>query len=95
VQYTIQELGTAVELGLPLPLIVWDNGRLGEIEASMRAAQIAPHAVHQRNPDFCALARAWGAGAETPESLDEIAPALERAFAAQTPTLIRLTPDLA
>ncbi|WP_334061511.1 5-guanidino-2-oxopentanoate decarboxylase [Limimaricola cinnabarinus] len=94
VQYTIQELGTAVELGLPLPLIVWDNERLGEIEASMRAAQIAPHAVHQRNPDFCALARAWGAGAKTPESLDEIAPALERAFAAQTPTLIRLTPDL-
>ncbi|MCP1169802.1 thiamine pyrophosphate-dependent enzyme, partial [Limimaricola sp. ASW11-118] len=95
VQYTIQELGTAVELGLNLPLIVWDNERLGEIEASMRAAQIAPHAVHQRNPDFCALARAWGAGAETPESLDAIAPALERAFAADAPTLIRLTPDLA
>ena len=94
VQYTIQELGTAVELGLSLPLVVWDNERLGEIEASMVAAQIAPRAVHQRNPDFCALARAWGAEAETPESLDAIAPALERALAADGPTLIRLTPGL-
>jgi acetolactate synthase-1/2/3 large subunit/5-guanidino-2-oxopentanoate decarboxylase len=94
VQYTIQELGTAVELGLPLPLVVWDNERLGEIEASMVAAQIAPRAVHQRNPDFCALARAWGAEAEMPESLDAIAPALERALAADGPTLIRLTPGL-
>ncbi|MGR3627051.1 MAG: thiamine pyrophosphate-binding protein [Limimaricola sp.] len=93
-QYTIPELGTAVELGLPLPVMVWDNGRLGEIEASMRAAQIAPHAVHQRNPDFCALARAWGALTEAPESLDAVGPALERALAAEGPTLIRLTPDI-
>lgn len=93
-QYTIPELGTAVELGLPLPIVVWDNGQLGEIEASMRAAQIAPNAVHQRNPDFCALAHAWGALSEAPESLDEIGPALERAFRADGPTLIRLTPDL-
>ncbi|MEM6308215.1 MAG: thiamine pyrophosphate-dependent enzyme, partial [Pseudomonadota bacterium] len=31
-QYTLQELGTAVELGLPLPIILWDNGKLKEIE---------------------------------------------------------------
>ena len=94
-QYTIPELGTAVEQELPLPVVVWDNERLGEIESSMRAAQIAPHAVHQRNPDFCALARAWGAFAETLDSLEAIGPALERALDADGPTLIRLTPDLA
>ncbi|MEO0372481.1 MAG: thiamine pyrophosphate-binding protein, partial [Pseudomonadota bacterium] len=33
-QYTVQELGAAVELGLPLPILVWDNAKLKEIEDS-------------------------------------------------------------
>lgn len=92
--YTMSELGVAVELGLPLPIVVWDNARLGEIEASMTGAQIAPNAVVARNPDFLALARAFGAHAAEPRGLDEIRPALAAAFAADRPTLIRLTPDL-
>ena len=89
-QYTVQELGTAVELGLPLPIIVWDNGKLGEIEDSMVRAQIAPNAVVQRNPDFAALARAYGAAAVAPRSLAELGPALAAAFAAEGPTLVHL-----
>jgi acetolactate synthase-1/2/3 large subunit/5-guanidino-2-oxopentanoate decarboxylase len=95
IQYTIAELATAVELGLPLPVIIWDNGKLGAIEDSMIAAQIAPNAVIQRNPDFLALARAYGAEAVQPETLDDIAPALDAAFRVHRPTVIRLTPDLA
>lgn len=95
VQYTLPELGTAVELGLPLPIILWDNGKLGAIEDSMIAAQIAPNSVVQRNPDFLALAKAYGAKAAQPASLDDIGPALKAAFAADVPTVIRLTPDLA
>jgi acetolactate synthase-1/2/3 large subunit/5-guanidino-2-oxopentanoate decarboxylase len=56
--YTMQELGVAVELGLPIPIILWDNGKLGAIEASMVSAQIAPNAVIARNPDFLKLAEA-------------------------------------
>jgi 5-guanidino-2-oxopentanoate decarboxylase len=93
-QYTIQELATAVELGLNLPVILWDNGRLGEIEDRMIAAQIKPNAVRALNPDFLALARAYGALADQPKTLADIKPALDRAFAANRPTLIRLTPDL-
>ncbi len=94
-QYTIQELGTAVELGLPLPIIVWDNGKLGEIEASMTAAQIAPNSVIQRNPDFCALARAWGAAAEAPATLEALKMAVSRALETPGPTLIHVTPAVA
>ncbi|MDE0967886.1 MAG: 5-guanidino-2-oxopentanoate decarboxylase [Octadecabacter sp.] len=94
-QYTIAELGTAVELGLPLAIILWDNGKLGEIENSMISAQIPPNAVIQRNPDFLALARAYGALAAQPATLSDIAPALDAAFKANVPTLIRLTPELA
>ena len=94
-QYTLQELGVAVELGLPLPIIIWDNGKLGEIEASMVAAQIAPNAVIQRNPDFLKLAEAYGAHATQPKTLDELGEALAAAFAADRPTIIRVMSDIA
>lgn len=94
-QYTLQELGTAVELGLPLPILLWDNGKLGAIEASMTRAQIAPNAVIARNPDFAALARAYGAHATEPATAGDLARALAAAFAADRPTLIRITPAMA
>lgn len=93
-QYTIQELGTAVELGLPLPILVWDNGKLGEIEDSMVRSQIAPNAVVAWNPDFLALAKAYGAGAVQPDSLEALQQAVLSAFKSDRPTLIRVTPDI-
>ena len=93
-QYTVQELGTAVELSQPLPILLWDNGKLKEIEDSMVRAQIAPNAVIARNPDFCALARAYGAEAVAPASLSELQEALTRAFRTQGPTLIYMTPAM-
>ncbi|WP_456389504.1 5-guanidino-2-oxopentanoate decarboxylase [Profundibacter sp.] len=92
--YTMQELGVAVELGLSLPIILWDNGKLKEIEDSMVASQIAPNAVIARNPDFCALARAFGAGAVAPETLADFQKALKDALKADGPTLIHVTPQI-
>jgi acetolactate synthase-1/2/3 large subunit/5-guanidino-2-oxopentanoate decarboxylase len=94
-QYTIQELATAVELALPLPIILWDNGKLGEIEESMVQAQIAPNAVIQQNPDFLLLARAYGAHAAAPQTLTALQAAVVAALAADRPTLIRVTPGIA
>ncbi len=93
-QYTLQELGTAVELGLPLPILLWDNGKLGEIEDCMIASQIAPNAVVARNPDFLKLAEAYGAGATEPATLQELQQATRAALKADRPTLIRMTPAL-
>lgn len=92
--YTMQELGVAVELGLPMPIILWDNGKLGAIEASMVSAQIAPNAVVARNPDFVKLAEAFGARAVAPSSIVEMQDAVRAAFDADGPTLIYLTPDV-
>lgn len=94
-QYTVQELGTAVELGQPLPILLWDNGKLKEIEDSMTAAQIAPNSVIAHNPDFCALARAYGARAEAPGSLGELQQAVTTALKADGPTLIYMTGNMA
>lgn len=93
--YTMAELGVAVELGLPIPIILWDNAKLGAIEASMIGAQIAPNAVIARNPDFMKLAEAFGAGAERPARLSEMQEAVTAAFQADGPTLIYVTPDIA
>lgn len=93
-QYTIQDFGTAVELGLPLPILLWDNGKLKEIEENMIASQIAPNAVVAMNPDFCKLAEAYGALATEPASLEELQQALKDALRADRPTLIRMTPAL-
>lgn len=93
-QYTIQELGTAVELGLPLPILVWDNAKLKEIEDCMIASQIAPNAVVAQNPDFLALARAYGAHAVEPATIEALQQAALAALQADRPTLIRMTPAL-
>ena len=93
-QYTLPELAVAVELGLSLPVILWDNGKLGEIEASMVRAQIAPNAVVQRNPDFALLAQAYGAAYTRPAALEDIKPALEKAFTAGRPTILHIGPWL-
>ncbi len=94
-QYTIQELGTAVELGLPLPILVWDNGKLKEIEESMQRSQIAPNAVMARNPDFLGVARAWGCQTAAPQDLHALSAALRQALVADGPTVIHMTPGLA
>ncbi|WP_082182023.1 thiamine pyrophosphate-binding protein [Aestuariivita boseongensis] len=94
-QYTVQELAVAVELGLPLPILLWDNGKLGEIEASMIRAQIAPNAVDVRNPDFCALARAYGAHAAAPEDLAGVQASVTEALQANGPTVIHVPTDIA
>ena len=55
--------------------------------------QIAPVAIKARNPDFGALARAFGANATRPADLHAFEKDIAGAFGAGGPTLIELTPD--
>src|SRR6266513_501305 len=88
VQFTLQELMTAVELDLSLPLVVWNNGALGQIRDDMRAAGIAPIGVVARNPDFVALAGACGAAGVRVHEAAALAEALRAALARPGPTLV-------
>ncbi len=90
-QYSLQELMVAVELSLTLPIIIWDNGKLGEIEDSMIRAQIAPNAVIQQNPNFVQLAAAYGAATAAPKTLDALQDAVRAALGAKGPTVIHVT----
>lgn len=91
--FTVQELGTAVELGLPLPILLWNNDALGQIAKDMVARDIPELGVKPRNPDYLALAKAFGARAERPGSLAGLQEAIARAFAAEGPTLIEVRQD--
>jgi acetolactate synthase-1/2/3 large subunit len=87
--FTIQELVTATELRLPLPIIVADNGGYAEIREQMVDRGIAPQAVDLYQPDLPALARAIGAyGVEA--TIDNLGPLAAEALTADRPTLIHL-----
>ena len=91
--FTVQELGTAVEMGLPIAIVLWNNDGLGEIRDNMVARGIPEIGVNPRNPDYVALAEAFGARATRPDSLDAFKAALNEAFAADGPTLIEMRED--
>ncbi len=91
---TGQELATAAQYGLKLVVLVINNGMYGTIR--MHQEQRYPGRVvgtGLRNPDFAALARAYGASGERIERTADFAPAFERALAANGPALIELVVD--
>ena len=90
-----QELATATGYGAKrLISIVVDNGTYGTIR--MHQEREYPGRVSGSdlyNPDFAALARAYGWNAEFIEHTAAFEPALQRAIAAGTPTLLHLKLD--
>lgn len=88
VQFTLQELLTAVEHHLTLPIVVWNNEALGQIRDDMRAAGIEPLGVEARNPDFVAFATACGARAVRVAGPAALTEAVRTALRSPGPTLL-------
>jgi acetolactate synthase-1/2/3 large subunit len=89
-----QELATAVQYGAAVVFVVIDNGMYGTIR--MHQEHAYPGRVSGTdlvNPDFAALARAYGAQGETVLTTADFAPAFERALAAKGPTLLHVKFD--
>jgi acetolactate synthase I/II/III large subunit len=89
---TGQELATATGYGAKkLISVVVDNGTYGTIR--MHQEREYPGRVSGSdlfNPDFAALARAYGWQAETLDATADFEPALQRAISAGKPTLLHL-----
>jgi acetolactate synthase-1/2/3 large subunit len=89
-----QEFATAVQYDLPIIVIVMDNGQYGTIR--MHQEREYPGRVvgtQLRNPDFAALARAYGGHGETVAATEDFAPAFERARAAKIPAILHVKID--
>ena len=90
-----QELATAVQHGAAILVIVVDNGSYGTIRMHQERefpGRVSGPKLH--NPDFTALACAYGCGAETVERTDEFAPALARAMEQPGVRLLHLKTDV-
>ena len=86
--FTMPELITAAELGLPIPIIIWENGGLKQIQDDMDQRQIRRVGVEGVNPDFAALARACHAYAVDVDANDALQDAFVAALSADRPTVI-------
>jgi len=93
--FTVQELATAVELQLPIAIVLWNNDALAQIAEGMVEKGIPEIGVRQRNPDFIKLGKAFGCRTVKPTSLARFESALTAAFAADGPTLIEVREDSA
>jgi len=91
---TGQEMATAAQHGAAIVVVVVDNGMYGTIR--MHQEREYPGRVSGtglENPDFAALARAYGGFGATVEATEAFAPALAEAIAAGRPALIHLKLD--
>jgi acetolactate synthase-1/2/3 large subunit len=90
-----QELATAAQYGCDMLVIVVDNGAYGTIRMHQeREFPTRVSGTQLKNPDFAALARAFGAHAETVETTAAFAPALDRALAHKGLKLLHLKTDV-
>jgi len=89
-----QEFGTAVQYGANIIVIIANNGVYGTIRMHQaRQYPNRPSGTDMVNPDFAALARAYGAHGETVTQTEQFAAALARARAANKPAIIDLKTD--
>jgi acetolactate synthase-1/2/3 large subunit len=91
---TGQEFATAVQYDLPILVLLLDNGMYGTIRMHQeRHYPGRPSATALTNPDFAALAQAYGGHGERIERDADFAPALERALASGKPAILHCLVD--
>jgi len=91
----VQELATLAELDLPLTVVVFNNQRLGLVRQQQELFYGGRYeaSIFQRQPDFAALARAFGLAAwDVPmgASREALASVLREAFAHRGPGLVNV-----
>jgi thiamine pyrophosphate-dependent acetolactate synthase large subunit-like protein len=89
--YSVNELATAVKYRLPIVFLVMNDDRYGAIKWLQQTLFEGRWGeTDLANPDFPALARAFGARGERVAGVDSLGPALKTALAADGPTILEL-----
>ena len=91
--FTVQELATACDLRLALPIVIWNNHGYGEIRDAMALDHISPIGTDATATDFVRIAEGFGCHGVRPRSLDEVSTAIRTALGADRPTVIEVTPE--
>ena len=94
-QMVSQEFGTACQYGANVIVIISDNGMYGTIRMHQERefpGRVSGTSLH--NPDFAALARAYGGWAATVERTEQFAPALAEALTQPGLKLLHLKTEI-
>lgn len=90
-QFTMQELGVAAQEGIAVALIIWDDDGYGEIRRTEDERHPGRRiAVDNRNPDFLALAEAYGIPGSSPTTPTEIERRVAAALEGAGPEIIQI-----
>lgn len=89
IQFTLPELASAVEAGLGIIVLLWNNQGYGEIKRYMHNRQLPQIGVDIYTPDFQTLARGFGCHAVMVRNPQELAQALQQA-SPHRPTVIEI-----
>ena len=93
-QINIQELATIANYNLPIKIIVLDNQRFGIVSQFQNITWGKdPSCGNLKNPDFSAIAKAYGIFTETVSTANEIESKLERIFSHNGPALLHCNVD--
>lgn len=89
--FGVQELATAVQYGLAVVVLLFNNGAYGNVMRDQRtnfSNRVIGAALS--NPDFMALARSFGVEAHRVASPQALRPVLEAALGAKGPVLVEI-----
>ncbi len=87
-QFTLTELGTAVDNRLPVTLLIWCNSGYEEIENSLRGRGVDIESTRVSAPDFGLIAQAYGVPFTEPDNLAELEEALRMHSRFAGPSLV-------
>lgn len=91
---TASELGTAVQYGLPIVILIASNGMFGTIRMHQeRSFPGRPNGTSLVNPDFAAFAKAHGADGAVVTASEDFEAVFREALAADRPYVIDLRQD--
>ncbi len=88
--FTVQELSTAIEEELTIPIIMWDNDAFAMIRDGMVKRNIPTIGVTPRNPDFLKLAESFGCPGILIKDGESFKKSIREALHRKGPTLIIL-----
>jgi pyruvate dehydrogenase (quinone) len=82
------EFVTLIQTGLPVKIVVLNNGTLGFVELEMKASGFIDSGCDLKNPDFAQMAQAMGIKGIRVEKPQELKSALEQVLAHEGPALL-------
>lgn len=89
-QFSLAEIGSAVDVQARVIFLVWNNDGYQEIESYMIDSGVTPEGVRPSAPDFILAAKAYGIEAERLASVADLPRALADAGTRNGPSLIEI-----